>query len=411
MFHRKSLWTCQPFILEIDKELMNKKSLLIIFLVVFIDLLGFGMIIPILPYYAKFFGASGTVLGLLMMSYSAMQFIFAPVWGRLSDRIGRRPVLLATIAGIGGSMLILGAAQSLLWLFAGRLLAGFFGANISTASAYIADITPPESRAKGMGMIGAAFGLGFLFGPALGGFLSQWGYGTAAWGAAGLSFCNVIFAFFQLKEPPLTEEVRKLHRHRADKKAWLQTLTEPKTGLPIFLFFLVTTGIAQLETTFALFLLARFGLDAQHAGTILAAMAVVMVAVQGGGIGKLVRIFGEPTLVMMGTALMAIGLLAASNSMQLSWFIVALLFHALGYGMTNPTLSSLVSKNAPQGTQGATMGVYQSAGSLARIVGPLLAGILFDHGGIQVPFWVASGIFSAALLISVRRPKSIRSPA
>ena len=148
---------------------MNKKQLLIIFLVVFIDLLGFGMVIPILPYYAKTFGASGVEVGWLMMSYSAMQFLFSPFWGRLSDKIGRRPVLLICLAGIGSSMVVLAMASSFMWLLVARVLAGFFGANISAASAYIADITTPENRAKGMGLIGAAFGAGFLFGPALGG--------------------------------------------------------------------------------------------------------------------------------------------------------------------------------------------------------------------------------------------------
>src|SRR3989338_6845379 len=178
---------------------MNKKPLLTIFLVVFIDLVGFGMIIPILPYYAVSFQASATTLGWLMMSYSAMQFVFSPFWGRLSDRIGRLPVLLACIAGIGVSMVLLGMAKSLIWLFAARILAGFFGANISAASAYIADVTKPSERAKGMGLIGAAFGLGFLFGPVLGGLLSKWGYGTAAYVAAGLSFGNLIFACLILK--------------------------------------------------------------------------------------------------------------------------------------------------------------------------------------------------------------------
>src|SRR5262245_16201796 len=185
---------------------MKKSPLLIIFLVVFVDLVGFGIVIPILPYYAKSFGASATTLGILMMCYSGMQFLFSPFWGRLSDRIGRRPVILTSILGIGLSMVVLGFARSLAWLFAGRLMAGFFGANISAASAYIADVTPPEKRAKGMGLIGAAFGLGFLFGPALGGVLSRWGYGTAALVAAAISLFNFLFASLRLEEPRLSEE-------------------------------------------------------------------------------------------------------------------------------------------------------------------------------------------------------------
>ena len=386
--------------------IMKKNPLISIFCVVFIDLVGFGIIIPILPYYAQSFDASATTLGWLMMCYSAMQFLFAPVWGRISDRVGRRPVLLTTIAGIGISMFILSQATSLFWLFAGRLLAGFFGANISVASAYIADITTPENRTKGMGIIGASFGLGFLFGPALGGFLSHWGYGAAAGAAAFLSLINFIFALAQLKEPVLTEEVRFEHRSHFDKKLLRQTLLEPKTGLPIFLFFLVTLGIAQLETSFALFLLARFGLDAMHAGFILAGMAVIMIAIQGGAIGKLVRRFGEISLILAGALLMACSLSAASFAPSILFFVVALLIHAFGYSMVTPSLSGLVSRHAGNHHQGATMGVYQSAGSLARIAGPITAGLLYDHAGIASPFRVAAVLFICSSVIAMRRLKS-----
>jgi len=382
---------------------MGKSPLLIIFLVVFVDLVGFGIVIPILPYYAKSFGASATVLGILMMSYSAMQFLFSPFWGRLSDRIGRRPVILTSLLGIGLSMLILGMAESLAWLFAGRLLAGFFGANISAASAYIADVTPPDKRAKGMGLIGAAFGLGFLFGPALGGILSQYGYGTAAYVAAGLSLLNLIFAALKLKEPVLSRELRESHRNRFTTELGKMILANPKTGFAILLFFLVTMGFAQLEATFALYLLAQFGLGAQQAGWILAAMALVMVLIQGGAIGQLVKALGEVKLVGIGTALMTIALFSASVSHTLTLFVIFLLFQALGYAVTNPSLLSLTSRNAATGAQGATMGVYQSAGSLARVIGPISAGFLFDHYGDQVPFWAASGLFSLACLIMLWR--------
>ncbi len=378
---------------------MHKKSLLIVFLVVFIDLLGFGMVIPILPYYAKSFGASATTLGWLMMCYSAMQFLFSPFWGNFSDKLGRRPILLTSILGIGLSMIVLGFAPSLFWLFVGRILAGFFGANISAASAYIADVTVPEKRAKGMGMIGAAFGLGFLFGPALGGLLSQWGYGTVAYVAAALSLSNFFFAFFFLREPSITREERKTHRNRLDKNTWVQILSNPKTGLAILLFFFVTMGFAQLETTFALLLLERFGLNAKYAGEILALMAFVMIFVQGGAIGKLVKNFGEARLVLAGTALMALALATASYSDHLRVFVAALLFQALGFAITNPSLSSLVSRNADADKQGSTLGTYQSAGSLARVIGPLLAGFLFDHFGSKLPFLCASGLFSISFLI------------
>ncbi|MBI4212009.1 MAG: MFS transporter [Deltaproteobacteria bacterium] len=380
---------------------MRKSSLFIIFLVVFLDLLGFGMVIPILPYYAKSFGATATTLGWLMVCYSGMQLLFSPFWGRISDRVGRRLVLLTCIAGLSLSMFILGLASSLTWLFIGRLLAGFFGANISTAAAYIADITPPENRAKGMGMIGAAFGLGFLFGPAIGGLLSKWGYGTAAFAAAGLSAANFFFALMKLGEPKLSLEERAKHRNRFTARMWKETLTVRTTGLPIILFFLITTGVAQVEVSFALYLLERFQLDAQHAGMILALVALSMAAIQGGAIGTLTKNFGEATLVMAGVMCMAVGLLGAVRGPTIHYFIGAFLFYGLGYGLINPSLSSLVSRFARPGAQGATMGIYQSAGSLARIVGPLLAGALFDFYGIKIPFYFAVGMCLIALLFVV----------
>ena len=177
---------------------MKKSALLILFLVVFIDLVGFGIVIPILPYYAKEFGASATQLGWLMASYSLMQFFFAPVWGRLSDSIGRKPVLLVSIAGTAASMTFLGFAHSLEWLFIGRIFAGICGANISTAFAFAADVTTPENRSKGMGAVGAAFGLGFIFGPAIGGLLSPYGYSAPMFAGAALAAINLVFALVKL---------------------------------------------------------------------------------------------------------------------------------------------------------------------------------------------------------------------
>ncbi len=380
----------------------KKKALLTIFLVVFIDLIGFGMMIPILPYYAKSFGASATLLGFLMMSYSGMQFLFSPFWGRFSDRMGRRPVLLTCIAGIASSMLLLGFARSLFWLFAGRLLAGFFGANISTAQAYIADVTPPEERTKGMGMIGAAFGLGFLFGPALGGVLSKWGYGTVAFAVAALALANWLFAVFFLKEPELPENLRREHRARFTWKQWRMTLAEESTGIPILLFFLVTFGMAQMETSFAYFILARFGLGAMNAGLILAGMALMMAIIQGGAIGRLAKQAGEMRLVLVGTLIMIPGLVSASFVPYLKPFVLSMLVYVIGYSIVSPSLSSLVSKGAGKSVQGLTMGIYQSAGSLARMLGPILAGFLYDNLGMSAPFLSASFFFVAVLFILLR---------
>ncbi len=371
---------------------MNSYSLLTLFLVVFFDLVGFGIVIPILPYYAQKFGGTAFELGWLMTSYSLMQFLFAPVWGRISDRIGRRPVLLISILGSTLSMLILGFAPSLKWLFWGRIFAGICGANISTAFAYISDITTEENRAKGMGIVGAGFGLGFIFGPAIGGLLSPYGYSVPMFFAAGLSFLNLVFATFKLKEPLLPEEMRRAHRNkRFDQKV----LSHPKTRLAVFTFFVVTLAVTQLEVCFALYLNSKFSYDAKKAGILLALMGLVMAAIQGGLIGRLVKKWGELRLVYFGTGLCSFALFVFAGATQISVLVTALFFLALGHGMLHPCLSSLASLGAPKNLKGSTMGVFQSAGSLSRILGPPIAGWFYDHWGRESPF------FAGAILLAL----------
>lgn len=369
----------------------NRSPLFVIFLVVFIDLVGFGIVIPILPYYAKTFGASATELGWLMTVYSALQFFFAPVWGRLSDRIGRRPVLMFTMAGTAASMVFLGFAHSLRWLFVGRALAGLCGANISTASAYIVDVTTEENRAKGMGIIGAGFGLGFIFGPAIGGVLSRFGYDVPMFFAAGLSLINIAFAVSRLTEPEATRALREKNRtKRFDVGAWRESFGDKRTRLAILLFFVVTLAATQMEVTFALFMQKRYTYDAQGAGWLLAFMGIIMVAMQGGLIGKLSRRFGERTLILFGTAAMAIALVLLAKALTVPVVMGALALLAIGSGVTNPSLSAMASKGAKRESRGATMGVYQSAGSLARVLGPPMAGYLYDTRGIASPFLTAA---------------------
>ncbi|MBI3557108.1 MAG: MFS transporter [Deltaproteobacteria bacterium] len=374
-----------------------RSPLFIIFVVVFLDLVCFGIVIPILPYYARQFGASATALGWLMTSYSFMQFFFAPVWGRVSDRIGRRPVLLASMTGIMLSMVVLGFASSLFWLFAARTFAGICGANISTATAYIADVTDEKDRTKGMGMIGAAFGLGFIFGPAIGGVLSRFGLGTPMFAAAGLSLANIAYAYFKLPEPPITRELREQHRHkRFDARAFRETMGDSRTRMATLLFFVVTVAFTQMEVVFALFMLARHGFNAQSAGLLLAFMGIIMVGIQGGLIGKLSKRFGESRLVIAGPLLMALGLVLLAQTQPMGFVFAAMTLVAIGNGITNPSLSSLASKGAKPERRGATLGIYQSAGSLARVVGPPIAGWAYDALGVQVPFLIAAGTMAFA---------------
>lgn len=369
--------------------------LLVIFLVVFVDLLGFGLVIPILPYYATQYGANAFTLGWLMGAYSLAQFVFAPVWGRLSDIYGRRPVILLTLLGTALAHALVGFAPSLLWLFVGRTLAGLFGGNISTATAYIADVTTEENRAKGMGIIGAGFGLGFMFGPALGGILSVRGYGAPALAAAGLSLINICLAAVLLQEPPVSAEQRAQNRHkRFDSAAIGRALSTASTRNVIVLFFVVTVAFTQLEASFALFMQARFGFDAREAGWLLGYMGVIMVVLQGGLVGRLSKRFGEKALSVWGTFFMGASLVLMGLVPGLTPALIAMTFIAIGNGMNNPALMSLVSRGANANEKGAVMGVYQSAGALARIVGPPAAGYLFDSISIAAPL-----LASAALML------------
>lgn len=370
----------------------GRSPLLIVFFVVFLDLLGFGIVIPILPYYAKQYGADAWTLGWLLAIYSAMQLVFAPVWGRLSDQHGRRPILVATIFGQAVSLLVLGFAPSLAWLFVGRAAAGICGANLSTAAAYIADVTSDAERARGMGIIGAGFGLGFIFGPAIGGLLSHWGYGTPMFVAAGFGLLSALFAWARLPEPALGREARQSHRRVLDRAAIRESLGDGRTRVAILLFFVLTLAATQTETAFALFLQARHGYGAREAGLLLAFTGIVMAVVQGGLIGALSKRLGEARLVALGALSLGGALVVFATTPRLGLLVGSLLFLGIGMGLTHPSLQSLASRGAAPGRQGATMGVYQSAGSLARIAGPPIGGYLYDGPGIEVPFLVAAGL-------------------
>lgn len=380
----------------------TKGALLTIFLVVFIDLVGFGIVIPILPYYARQYGASATELGWLMAAYSAMQFLFAPFWGSLSDRYGRRPILLITIFGTALGMLMLGFARSLTALFVARLFSGFCAANISTAVAYIADVTTPENRAKGMGLVGAAFGLGFIFGPAIGGALSIYGFSTPMFVAASLSMVNLAFAIAKLKEPLGNKALRAANRaKRFDRKAIKEVFGDHRTRLATGTFFVVTLATTQLEVCFAIFMLARYGLGAREAGWLLAFVGIIMAIVQGGLIGKLSKRFGEQKLVIAGAVLMCAGLVTFAFSMKIALVFFSLGIWAVGNGLASPSLQSLASKGAQAERRGATMGVYQSAGSLARVIGPPIAGYTYDRYGIHTPFLIAGLLMIPVLVPNV----------
>lgn len=384
---------------------MNRRSpLLVIFAVVTLDLIGFGVIIPLLPLYAKSFGANGTLVTLLFASYSLMQFVFAPVWGRVSDRIGRRPVLLMSIAGNVIALAAFGLAQSYVWLLVARLAAGLFAANISVANAYVADVTTPENRAKGMGMVGAAFGIGFVIGPFFGGELSPLGYGVPAFAAAGLGLVNLIAAWRFLPES-LPPEKRHANPHQSLRERLRAARAIDGLGLLLSLAFLQVFAFSMLEVIFVLFANVRLGFDSQHAGRVFAYIGVVMIIVQGGGIGPAVRRYGERRLVLAGLALLVVGLGILPLTPPGGWLVLLGIMTVIsaGQGLLSPSLTSLLSRRTPRERQGAVLGLAHSLSALARVLGPPVAGIAYDAIGIGAPFLFASVLMLGALVAAAVR--------
>ena len=373
--------------------------LLVIFITVFIDLLGFGIIIPLLPFYAEHFGATALTVGLLSTSFSLAQFLFAPFWGRLSDGIGRRPVILVGLLGSAASYAFFALATSLPMLFLARTLAGIAGANIPTAQAFIADTTTPETRAKGMGMIGAAFGLGFIFGPAIGGFLSHWGYAAPAWFAAGISLANFVAALLLLPEsrPAHARDSGGPGRVEVIRRA----LMRPHLPPVLLVYFLVVTAFASFEATFALYSERRFAFTPATIGYMFAWIGVVLTTVQGLLVGKVVKQIGEKTLVPLAIFVIAtaLALVPLAGSVPLLAAATGLL--ALGMGFNSPSLLSAISQLADPNDQGSTLGVSQSLGSLARVIGPMWGGWVFDQLGIRYPFFTAAGLMLVASILSM----------
>ena len=363
-----------------------------------VDLIGFGIVMPVLPFYAKEFGASATVLGMLLMCHAAAQFVFAPLWGRLSDRIGRRPVLLMTIAGTALSLLALGLATSLPWVFAARVLGGAFAANISVASAYIADVTAEEERTRWMGMLGASFGIGFLLGPAIGGALAPLGYHVPLLAAAGLATLNWLHAVASLQEPPRHAAAEEATRTRA------ALLRDPLVRRLCTANLVFSVAVAQLETVFAFFMIDRFGFDAQHVAAILVGMALLMGGVQGGGMKALARRYSERGLAIAGASALAVAFVAVPEMPSVAWLLAPLALSALGRAILQPSLLSMTSLAASRSERGAVMGAFQASASLARVVGPVAAGLLYDRSQ-AAPFWFASVLLVATALLARTLPR------
>jgi DHA1 family tetracycline resistance protein-like MFS transporter len=388
-----------------------------IFLTVFVDLLGFGLVLPFLAKEAHdTFGVSPFVATLLGSIYSLMQFLFVPVWGRVSDRVGRRPVLLWSVAGSALTMAALGIAlvwgHSVAWLFAARAFGGIATANLGTASAYIADITKPEERAKGMGLIGMAFGLGFIVGPAVGGALARITIGdrhgaVPCFVAAGLSLINLVWVALGVGES-LPIESRATQPKRSltplNPESIREVTSLPGVALAIAVNFLVVLSFTNLDQTFTFFCADLFRIDERGTGVLLAFIGLVAAAVQGGLVRRLAHRVSEVTLLRAGTTVQAIAfacLVAAGTvgSHLFLYFAGGLL--ALGNGLTQPATSAFVSRRAPKERQGVTLGTNQSVASLARTFGPALGGWLYASTGPRAPYVAASAGMVAAFALTM----------
>lgn len=383
------------------------RPLLVIFLTIFVNLVGFGIIIPLLPFYAQTFGASPLVIGLLFASFSISQLVASPVLGYLSDRWGRRPVLIFSLIGTVVSFVMLALAGSLAMLFAARIVDGLSGGNITTARAYIADITTEENRAKAFGLLGAAFGLGFIVGPALGGAFSHISYTAPIWAAAAITVVAVALAWVWLPET--------VHTARATTGSPWRGLADLSRRTDVRVLFTVDfvywTAFAVYQTTFALFGARRFGFDAAQTGYMLSAFGFLGVIVQGGLVGPVVRVLGERRTLSMGLLFAAAGWGGSAMTHSLPVFVAMLVPGAIGIGLCNATLSALISKAAGPHEQGRVQGAAGALESLGRTIGPVWGNGTLQVMGEGTAYGSAAIVLVGAAALTLRyRPPSSPAP-
>ena len=378
-----------------------------LFLIVLVDLIGFGLYIPLLPFYAEHFNASPFIVGLTMATFSFAQFISAPFWGYLSDRKGRRPILMIGMAGSVISYIWLGFADSLWVIFAARTLNGLMAGNISAAFAYMADVTSRENRAKGMGLIGAAFGLGFIVGPAIGGILAgsdpaNADFQTPAFVAAGLSGLAFIMIIVFLKESLSTEARARLATLPRTKRLTQlrQSLAHPTMGRLLMLIFLSTFVFAGLESTFAMWSRRSFGWGPEQNGYLFALVGITSAVIQGGFVGRLAKRFGEKALVLQGAIALAVGVFLIPFADNLPVLLIAMMIAGYGFSIITPSLNSLVSLQASEDEQGGILGVTRSASTLARVAGPAWAGMLFSVLGRDWPYFGGAVVMIIVIVLA-----------
>jgi len=360
-----------------------------IFLIVFIDLLGFGIILPLLPYIAEKYQATPAQIGILTATYSFFQLIASPIFGRLSDRYGRKKLLIISQLGSAVGYLILGLAGNLPLLFLSRIIDGITGGNISIAQAYIADVTTKENRARGMGLIGAAFGLGFIFGPAIGGALSKISYSTPAYFATAVSLITVLTTIFFLKETVNEDKASHSPRTKFSLTEFKRVLSLYPIGLLISVFFLLNTAFSIMQGNFALWTQKTFNFEPSQNGWLFTYVGILAVLIQMQVLPRVIKKFHENNILLISLLSMFIGLTLIPLSKHPNFLYVALFFIPLGNGLANPTIQALASENVPKEEYGETLGIMQSAGSMGRILGPIIGGEIFQALGKDIAFYFA----------------------
>ena len=363
-----------------------------------LDLVGFGIVAPILGVYAKNFGANGLQVGLMFASFSIAQMVFAPILGRISDKVGRKPVIVFSLIGTAIGSVITGAAGALWVLFLGRIIDGASGASVSVAQGAVADIAPPEQRAKLMGMLGAAFGVGFVVGPALGGLAALGGPHVPFYVAGAIASINAVAAFIRLPE---TKPEKMVHLEKSSSK----DARSPVLLRFAFVAFISSLGFSGFEATFSLFGADRFGLTEGSAALVFLFVGVVLVLTQGGLIGPFTERFGSTKMLHAGLVIVGSGLALLAFSTQWAMLFIALALISFGQGIASPSSTSLVTEAAPVDRRGEALGYQQSMGAFGRIAGPILAGAMFDSVGVGSPYIVGAVLFAVALIAIVTIPR------
>jgi MFS transporter, DHA1 family, tetracycline resistance protein len=388
---------------------LKTSRLAILFGSVLVDMIGFGIVLPLLPFYAEEFGATPLQVTLLIASFSATQFVAVPIWGRVSDRLGRRPFIVAGLFASAVSYLIFGLAGSLAMLFVSRVAAGAAGGTISVAQAYVADTTGPADRAHGLGMLGAASGLGILIGPAIGGYFSGYGYSVPGFIAAGLCAVNGLAALFYLPESrPAPGRSPAVAAQAATLGGWVRILTSYPVSLLLVVYFLSIMAFTAMTAVLALFADRAHGMDAMDMGIVFAVAGGTTVVVRGLVVGWLVRRLGERRIVQAGTFVLAASLLAIPYAPNEAMVFAMVPFWALAAGLLFPSLASLVSQQTDAGSQGSVLGGQQVVGGIGRVLGPVWAGALFGGVSIGSPFLVGAVLVLAAAAVALRIPAGVQ---